>query len=90
MTGKEVFILVYSNYHVIEYSYELTNFYKMLKSTMDTPFRKKRPPLLQNISTIQNHLKSSKDDIVMQECLLPDFDRLRLCHITVSLFIHGV
>ena len=65
---------------------------KMLKPTVDTLFGRRpdhekketsATPLLQNISAIQNHLRSSssnvdeeEDDVVMQERLLPDFDRV--------------
>ena len=65
---------------------------KMLKSTVDTLFGR-RPdhkknetsatPLLQKISAIQNHLRSSssnvddkENDVIMQERLLPDFDHV--------------
>ena len=43
MTGKRSFYFsLYYNYHVIEYSYELTNFYQMLKSTVETAFEPKK------------------------------------------------
>ena len=58
MTGKRslYFSLYSTNYHVIEYSYELTNFYEMLKSTVDTPFEPKK----KNTSTTTKRLCNSK------------------------------
>ena len=82
---------------------------KMLKSTVDTlfgrrPDHKKKEtsatPLLQNISAIQNHLQSSssnvddeEDNVVVQEHLLPDLDRVRTAsrhHITPNKYFYLV
>ena len=57
MTGKiSLYFSLYPNYHVIEYSYELTNFYEMIKSTMDTPFKPKQ----KETSATTKHLHNSR------------------------------
>ena len=57
MTGKiSLYFSLYPNYHVIEYSYKLTNFYEMLKSTVDTPFEPKK----KETSATTKHLRNSR------------------------------
>ena len=41
---------------MIEYSYELDNFYEMIKSTVDTPFKPKK----KETSATTKHLRNSK------------------------------
>ena len=57
MTGKRsLYFSLYSNYNVIEYSYKLSNFYEMLKSTVNTPFEPKK----KETSASTKHLRNSR------------------------------
>ena len=75
---------------MIEYSYKLINFYEILKPTVDTPFESKEKELryYKTSPQFKNYLRSnisSNDDIIVQECILPDLDCLRSRYVNVSL-----